>query len=375
MASGVGKQKSAATRRRDRNVIVPRVMQPPPMSKGSPDLSGARQTPPDDLFEIAQWFENQEDARRRCGFVFRDALDFMLDGQHTGRWHYDHLSKTEKTHLGSMLEITFAKEFEIQEGSLIDWHVAGQDLDCKFSRNMYGWEFPLEMYAQNYSTGHKNIIDHPAFVTWMCDDTSEWAVGLVRVSDQLLRFHSDGRPRWNGDRKRKIADEHQSEIYWLFGGLQNDLPRNALLDLSPEERAGALDSTTSGDIRMRVLFTAVQKQLIDRGTILTVGQQDDSPRRARASRTLLGASGIALLGHQEGHPDVARALGLPVCEKGQWLSVRLVEVDEHSTRRKVLHRQRWWAIAAEGEESPPLKDWYRTKNEGAADDKERGVLG
>jgi hypothetical protein len=353
-------------------VVVPRVEQPPPMSKGHPDISGARQEPPDDLREIAAWFEGQEDARRRFGFVFRDALDFMLDGQHTGRWHYDHLSKTEKTHLGSMIEITFAKEFEIEEGRLIDWRVAGQDIDCKFSRSMYGWEFPLEMYAQSYSTGHKNTIDHPAFVAWMCDDTNEWAVGLVRISDGLLRFHPDGRPRWNGDRKRKIADEHQDEIYWLFGGVQDDLPRNAILDLSAAERAGALNSSTSGNMRMKVLFTAVQQQLIDRGTILTVGQQDDSPRRARDSRTLLAKSGIALLGHMEGHPDVALALGLDVCEKGQWMSVRLVQVDAHSPRRKAFHRGRWWAIANEGEASRPLVNWYRKKGEDG--DADEGVL-
>jgi hypothetical protein len=342
------------------------------MSKGHPDLSGALREPPDDLRAIADRFETEDDARRRCGFVFRDALDYMLDGQHTGRWHYDHLSKTEKTHLGSMIEITFAKEFEIEEGDLIDWRVAGQDIDCKFSRSMYGWEFPLEMYAQSYSQGHKNTIDHPAFVAWMCDDTNEWAAGLVRISDGLLKSHPDGRPRWNGDRKRKIADKHQTDIYWLFGGVQDDLPRNAILDLSPEERAGALDSSKSGNMRMKVLFTSVQQQLIDRGTILTVGQQDDAPRRARESRTLLARSGIAVLGHREGHPDVAKALDLPVCEMGQWLSVRLVEVDEHSSRRKALHRGRWWAIATDGEESPPLENWYPTKDKKAEAD--AGIL-
>ena len=37
--------------------------------------------------------------------VLRDTLDQLYDGQHTGRWSYDQLHKTEKTHMGTLVEI------------------------------------------------------------------------------------------------------------------------------------------------------------------------------------------------------------------------------------------------------------------------------
>ena len=35
--------------------------------------------------------------------VLRDTLDQLYDGQHTGRWNYDQLHKTEKTHMGTLV--------------------------------------------------------------------------------------------------------------------------------------------------------------------------------------------------------------------------------------------------------------------------------
>ena len=37
--------------------------------------------------------------------ILRDTLDQLYDGQHTGRWSYDQLHKTEKTHMGTLVEI------------------------------------------------------------------------------------------------------------------------------------------------------------------------------------------------------------------------------------------------------------------------------
>ncbi len=34
--------------------------------------------------------------------VLRDTLDQIYDGQHTGRWDYNQLYKTEKTHVGTL---------------------------------------------------------------------------------------------------------------------------------------------------------------------------------------------------------------------------------------------------------------------------------
>lgn len=41
--------------------------------------------------------------------------------------------------------------------------------------------------------------------------------------------------------------------------------------------------------------------------------------------------GIAILGHQDAHPSIAAALGLPVPVKGEWLAVRIISVSEADT--------------------------------------------
>ena len=41
--------------------------------------------------------------------AIRGALDMLLDGQHTGRYGWDQLHKTEKTHAGTLGEIALAR--------------------------------------------------------------------------------------------------------------------------------------------------------------------------------------------------------------------------------------------------------------------------
>ncbi|MFE1837260.1 NaeI family type II restriction endonuclease [Streptomyces sviceus] len=77
---------------------------------------------------------------------------------------------------------------------------------------------------------------------------------------------------------------------------------------------------SSGQQRLNQLLREVRDRLIGRQTVLTVGQQDDSPKRARDARIHLRPEGIVVLGHQESHPHVAHALGMPVPIKGEWSS-------------------------------------------------------
>ena len=45
----------------------------------------------------------------RMAAAIRGALDMLLDGQHTGRYRWDQLHKTEKTHAGTLVEIALAR--------------------------------------------------------------------------------------------------------------------------------------------------------------------------------------------------------------------------------------------------------------------------
>jgi hypothetical protein len=361
----------AAAARWRRNDFILHAPPTEPMSK-SADRSFipavGNEVPPQDLQPIADWFQRQPDARERFRWTLRDSLDELMDGQRTGRWCYQHLTKTEKTYLGTAIEVNLTKEFDITSGSDLDWKVAGQDLDCKFSRNLGGWEIPMEMYLCPDHREQSGKADHPALLTWLNDDYGQWAAGLIRITDAQLRWkkekNSDAVVRaYNRDNKRKLSENGRNEIFWLWGGLQTDLPTNLLLRLPGEQRQRIL-TAGSGQQRVNQLFREVTHHIISRPTVLTVGQQDDAPKRARDTRKGqrgISQEGFVVLGHLEGHRAVAQALGLTVPVKGEWISVRLTEVPQSDPRSKVWLSGMWWAIARPDDLPAPAPEIPRSK--------------
>lgn len=319
---------------------------------------GLRQSVPPELAEIVAWFEQEPDARERFRWALRDSLDELLDGQRTGRWAYQHLSKTEKTYLGTAVEVNLTKEFEFANGDDLDWRIAGRDVDCKFSKDMGGWEIPMEMYLCDDHEDRQGKANHPALVTWMNDDTSRWAAGLVTVTDERLRWRTDKttnevRRAYNRDNKRRLADSAAADIYWLWGGLQEDLPRNLLLHMEPAARDRIFSFPRSGQARVNQLFREVQESIVGRQMVLTVAQQDDAPKRARDARLKLQNEGLLVLGHQETHPRVAAALELPIPVKGEWIAVRVVPVEPTDSRPYFSVADQRWARAHADEPVAP----------------------
>lgn len=305
--------------------------------------SGIDQQLPAELAPIVEWFDAEDGARERLRWALRDSLDELLDGQRTGRWAYQHLSKTEKTHLGTVVEVNLTKEFEFADGDDLDWQIADHDIDCKFSKDLGGWEIPMEMYLCTDHGERQGKANHPALLTWFDDTTNRWATGLITITDERLRWkvHTHGRA-YNRDNKRSLANTSAGCVYWLWGGLQTDLPRNLLLHLDPDVRGRILSPDLSGQKRVDQLFREVQGQIVGRETVLTVAQQDDAPKRARDARIPLREEGIVILGHQDAHPMIAAALKLPAPVKGEWIAVRITPVSETDSRPFVtMHDQRW----------------------------------
>lgn len=305
--------------------------------------SGMDQQLPAELAPIVEWFDAEDDARERLRWALRDSLDELLDGQRTGRWAYQHLSKTEKTHLGTVVEVNLTKEFEFANGDHLDWQIAGRDIDCKFSKDLGGWEIPMEMYLCADHGERQGKADYPALLTWFDDTTNRWAAGLITISDERLRWKVGNPERaYNRDNKRSLANSSAEHVYWLWGGLQADLPRNLLLHLDPDVRRRILSPELSGQKRVDELFRELQGQIVGRQTVLTVAQQDDAPKRVRDSRIPLREDGILVLGHQDAHPKIAASLELPVPVKGEWIAVRVIPVSESDSRPFVtMHGDRW----------------------------------
>jgi hypothetical protein len=332
-------------------------------------MSSHRQLPPlgdrdeasKEVRFLAAWFEQQPDAKERFQWALRDSLDELMDGQRTGRWCYQQLTKTEKTHLGTVVEVNLTKEFELADGADLDWNISGIDLDCKFSKSLGGWEIPMEMYLCPDHEERSGKADHPALLVWLCDDHNLWGAGIIQVTDSRLGWTKDKntgllRRRYNRDNKRTLSVEARDEICWLWGRPDHALPTNTLRHLDDGVRARIFADKRSGQKRTNELFSQVRNVIIRRATVLTVAKQDDAPKRARDARIQLRSQGIAVLGHQGVHPKVAALLGLDVPTKGEWISVRLAPVEVGDSRSKFWHSGRWWAKADSAEPETPAPD-------------------
>ncbi|QNG18186.1 restriction endonuclease [Rhodococcus triatomae] len=322
-------------------------------------------SPPNDLEHVASFFESAPDGRERFRWTLRDSLDEALDGQRTGRWCYQHLRKTEKTYLGTAVEINLTREFDISDGHDLDWRILDTEVDCKFSRDLGGWEIPTEMYVCAHHGEQSADYDQIALLTWLNDDTKEWAAGLLRISDSRLRWRRDKSGAdvraYNKDFKRRISESSLADIYWLWGGIQTDLPTNLLRHLPKSTRDEILKPGSSGQGRVDALFRHVQNRLINRNVVLTVGQQDDAPKRARDARIHLRPHGIIVLGHDRPHQRIADSLGLEIPSKGSWISTRVAPVPPDDVRSSFFLDEQWWARATGDDESEaptfPTKKW------------------
>jgi hypothetical protein len=266
------------------------------------------------------------DVESRLAGVFRRTFDQLYDGQHTGRYSWPQLFKTEKTHFGTLVEINLRREFAelIGDGSKLDFSIAGEEIDCKYSQAFGGWMLPPESFGE--------LI----LVCTAQDESSEWAVGIVRVLDEFRR------PGVNRDLKSGLNQAGREAVHWLFR--PGELPPNVLLQVDPEVRSLIL-SPRSGQQRLNQLFRLVTNVRIGRNTVATVAQQDDYMKRVRTnggSRSALAPEGILICGGDyESHRSVARDLGIPVPEPGEFVSTRVAPAAGNEPFWTVLDGEMW----------------------------------
>jgi hypothetical protein len=290
------------------------------------------------LDEVQAELERCDPAGDRVAAVLRDTLDQLYDGQHTGRYSYDDLRKTEKTHMGTLVEINLQNRFEFGDGDVTDYRIAGHEVDCKYSMNWGNWELPPE------------AVGELCLVISASDEESQWAAGLIRVRPEYLR---EGQ---NRDAKRQLTTESRGRIRRLWPAA-GQLTPNLLLHLDAATRdrilqARAVRGHQHGQARTNELFRQVQRRIIRRAELATVAQQDDFMKRARGNggaRTQLRSDGILVLGHQDRDPEVARALGLPVPRKGEFISARVVPAGPGNSGPCAEIAGQRWALAQPGD--------------------------
>lgn len=247
----------------------------------------------------------------RMAKVFRATFDQLYDGQHTGRYSVKQLFKTEKTHFGTLIEINLQREFRLNDGDVMDFKIAGHEVDCKFSHTG-SWMLPIESFGQ--------IV----LVTQANDQNSTWGAGIVRVNDENRRKSE------NRDKKTGLNAFGRSQIVWLFKDAK--LQPNALLQLASNEVAEIM-SGRSGQARLNELFRRATNRRLSRNIIATVAQQDDYMKRVRdngGARGALRPEGYLILsGDYSVQRNLAVELGAVVPRPGELVSLRVdrAEVD------------------------------------------------
>ncbi|MGP5152168.1 NaeI family type II restriction endonuclease [Glutamicibacter ardleyensis] len=261
------------------------------------------------LEEVLEWINRQDPTGDRMAGVFRETFDQLYDGQRTGRYRWDQLYKTEKTHFGTLIEINLQREFDFSDGLLMDYQIAGHEVDCKYSATA-SWMLPPES------------IDHLILGSVASDKKSTWSMGLVRATTANRNIGM------NRDQKGTLNALGKKRIRWI----QKDamMPPNALLHI-PEYEVSEIFAAKSGQARVNQLFRTATNKRISRNVVATVAQQRDYMKRVRANggaRSTLRAEGIIILsGDYKRQTNLARDLGCAIPGEGELVSVRMAKTD------------------------------------------------
>ena len=239
--------------------------------------------------------------REKFPKIIRKALDEVIDTPRTGRLTLDQIEKTEKTYIGTKVEILFRSLIGFPKG-ILDLNIDGVDVDIK---NTVGsnWTLPPE------------VLNKPCILISSNEKTGLCNLGLVVVRPEYL---SKGT---NRDEKKTIAKSNFGNIRWLL--YEFSYPKNIWESADPA-LVKRIFKSKSGAERLVQMFKEMQGVPITRTVIEGIAQQKDYMKRLRkngGARDKLAADGIALL---SGAYDrvLIKNLGLPFCTRDEFISYR-----------------------------------------------------
>lgn len=258
--------------------------------------------------EILKRAGGQEGLETLFPSMLRQCIDDVIMTPKTGRRSYDELEKTEKTYIGTRVEIELKAMLGLKKGRL-DTVINGHDVDIK---NTMGnnWMIPSE------------AIDHPCILVAADEAQAVCFLGLIIARSEYLTASQ------NRDAKKSVSAVGFENILWLLK--RQPYPQNFWRTV-PQETIDEIFSEKSGNGRVRTLFRLVQRRPITRDVIEATAKQKDFTRRVRAdggggTREQLAKEGILLL---NGHYDkkLIQELSLPMCSKSEFISCHLNSVN------------------------------------------------
>ncbi|MEO0621844.1 MAG: NaeI family type II restriction endonuclease [Pseudomonadota bacterium] len=254
--------------------------------------------------DIAKRAGGRDSLASKFSVMLRQCVDDVIMTPKTGRRSYDELEKTEKTYIGTRVEIELRAMLNLPKGKL-DTVILGHDVDIKNTMGS-NWMIPTE------------AVDHPCILAAADEIRAACYLGLIVARTDYL---TQGQ---NKDSKKSVSALGFANIFWLL--LDHPYPPNFWRTVAPDaiERIFA---GKSGNQRMANLFREVQREPITRDVVEAVAQQQDFMRRIRSdngkgTRDHLANEGILLLSGHYDAPLIA-ALGLPYCSGSEFISYKL----------------------------------------------------
>lgn len=251
---------------------------------------------------LIQWFPK----------MLRDAVDEVVDTPRTRRRSYDELEKTEKTYLGTKIEILTRAKLDLPKGRL-DFVIRNCDVDLKFTIGG-NWMIPTE------------AVGHVCLLAAIDEPKSQCFLGLIVAHPANLTSGA------NRDAKRTVAATGFQEIHWLLNGVP--CPQNFWRTL-PSSLVDAVFTGKTGNDRIVTLFSGVLDRPVARRIIEEAGgEQRDFMRRIRSdakrgARDRLLQEGVLLLqGNYDA--DLIKSLGLPETSPSEFISHRVISEAERA---------------------------------------------
>lgn len=213
----------------------------------------------------------------------------------------------------------------------MDFEIDGMEVDCKYSKQPFGWMIPME------TVGHHAMLCHAN------EYSATFRIGFLEITDDFLNVGG------NRDRKRTINLQGRNAIEWAW--FDHPYPQNVLLHLE-DDVIDCIMNPASGQERVNNLFRSVQNQIIPRGIVCTVAQQKDPMKRVRyngGARSHLRPEGILILGDYQRHVRIAADLNLPIPKDGDNVAVRVVPTSAGAPKPVSKIGETYWKIAAEND--------------------------
>jgi Restriction endonuclease NaeI len=241
-----------------------------------------------------------EDFSEMVTHLFRQAFDEVIDAPRTNRFTLQEIEKTEKTYIGTKVEILLRSALGMPKGAVLDLLVGGTEVDIKMTTQR-DWMIPRE------SIGRPAVLMKADERNALCD------VGLVVCRPEYMRASN------NQDKKGQIAAAHYGNIWWLLR--RQPYPKN-FWEVLPRADRDAIMNAGTGKWRLAELFERIQGQPISRSQVQAIGQQHDYMKRLRkngGARDILGPKQIAILWGSKDR-DLIESFGLGPVSKEEFVS-------------------------------------------------------